>query len=279
MYEAFFGLREPAFALSPDPRFLWQSEGHQEGLAALLYGILGRKGFILLTGEVGAGKTTLLHAALAQVPSEMETALVFNTADLGPIDLLKMLVAEFGIEGRFETKADYLIAINRYLIEQLARRSYSVLIIDEAQNLAPGVLEEVRLLSNLETHREKLLHIVLVGQPELRSKLAHPSLRQLRQRIAIEHHVNFLTREEVQPYLAHRVEVAGGQLDQVFEPGVEDVFYEFSSGCPRLLSLLADRCLLAAFSKQLRPAPVALVERKAKEMGEQRGGPAFPVEE
>lgn len=281
MYESFFGLREPAFSLAPDPRFLWLSETHEEGLAALVYGISRRKGFMLLTGEVGTGKTTLLRAALDQIPSDTEVALVMNTAELTPTDLLRLIAAEFQLPGPFQTKVDYIIALNRFLLEQLERGLNTVLIIDEAQNLDASLLEEVRLLSNLETDTEKLLQIVLTGQPELRQKLSASNLRQLRQRVAIEHHVTPLRREDVVPYLRHRLEVAGGRFEAVFESGVEPVFFEFSQGCPRLMSLLADRTMLAAFAKQLRPVPTLLVERKAKEMATLRLGdpPATEVPE
>jgi len=270
MYESFFGFREPPFSLTPDPRFLWLSETHQEGLAALVYGITRHKGFLLLTGEVGTGKTTLLRAALQQIPPDTDTALVLNTIDLTPLDLLKLIAAEFGIEGRFETTADYLIALNRMLLERLRLGRNTVLIIDEAQNLGPATLEEVRLLSNLETDTEKLMQIVLTGQPELLRKLASPGLRQLRQRIAVEHHMEPLGPNEVAPYLAHRIQVAGGRYDQVFKPGVEPTFYWFSGGCPRLISLLADRVLLAAYAKELRPIHPEFVEAKAKAMGATR---------
>ncbi len=266
MYESFFGLREPAFSLAPDPRFLWLSDTHEEGLAALVYGISRRKGFMLLTGEVGTGKTTLLRAALDQIPSDTEVALVMNTAELTPTDLLRLIAAEFQLPGPFHAKVDYIIALNRFLLEQLEHGLNTVLIIDEAQNLDAALLEEVRLLSNLETDTEKLLQIVLTGQPELRQKLAAANLRQLRQRVAIEHHVLPLRPEDVGPYLRHRLQVAGGRYEAVFEPGVEPTFFEYSQGCPRLMSLLADRCMLAAFAKQLRPVPSLLVERKAKEM-------------
>ena len=225
MYESFFGLRELPFSLTPDPRFLWLSDTHEEGLATLVYGITRNKGFLLLTGEVG-----------------------------------------FCIEGRFESTADYLIAINRMLLERLRTGRNTVLIIDEAQNLDSATLEEVRLLSNLETDTTKLMQIVLTGQPELIRKLASPQLRQLRQRIAIEHHMEPLTPEQVHPYLAHRIEVAGGRYDEIFEPGVENVFYWFSQGCPRLISLLADRVLLSAYSKQIAPISADFVEVKAKSM-------------
>ena len=266
MYESFFGFREPAFALTPDPRFLWLTDTHEEGLAALLYGITRRKGFILLTGEVGAGKTTLLRAALDQIPAETETALVLNTAGIGPLDLLKLIAVELRIHGTFHSKVDYIIALNDFLLDRLEAGLNSVVIIDEAQNLGPELLEEVRLLSNLETDTEKLLQIVLTGQPELRRNLASPELRQLRQRIAIEHHVEFLKPDQIASYLAYRIEVAGGQYEEVFAPGSEGTFFAFSAGCPRLVSLLADRVLLSAYGKQLRPVPPSLVNSKAKEM-------------
>jgi len=270
MYESFFGLREAPFALTPDPRFLWLSETHQEGLAALVYGITRRKGFMLLTGEVGTGKTTLLRAALGQIPPDTDTALVLNTIDLTPRDLLKLIAAEFGLQGPFESLADYLIALNRMLLERLRYGRNTVLIIDEAQNLDGPALEEIRLLSNLETDTEKLMQIVLTGQPELLRKLSDPALRQLRQRIAVEHHMDLLSADEIAPYLMHRLKVAGGNFDQIFEPGVEASFYSFSTGCPRLISLLADRVLLAAFSKQMRPVTRDFVEEKARAMSGSR---------
>ncbi len=272
MYEAFFSLRELPFSLTPDPRFLWMSETHEEGLAALYYGITRRKGFILLTGEVGAGKTTLLRAVLDRIPSETETALILNTSGLGSLDLLKLIITEFGLSLEAGTKADYLIVLNRFLLTRLARGYNTVLVIDEAQNLGAEALEEVRLLSNLETDTEKLLQIVLTGQPELLDKLSDPSLRQLRQRISIEHHVEALGREEVGVYLRHRIEVAGGKYEEIFEPALEPLFYEASLGCPRLISLLADRALLAAYSRECRPVSREIVESKARQITTTRGG-------
>lgn len=270
MYETYFGFREQPFSLTPDPRFLWLSDTHREGLAALTYGITRRKGFLLLTGEVGTGKTTLLRAALGQIPPDTDTALVLNTIGLSPVDLLKLIAAEFGLEGKLETTADYLIALNRMLLSRLRAGRNTVLIIDEAQNLEAGALEEVRLLSNLETDTEKLMQIVLTGQPELVRKLSQPGLRQLRQRIAVEHEMESLTPDQIVPYLSHRIEVAGGSYREVFAPGVESTFYWFSQGCPRLISLLADRVLLSAYAKQIRPIPPEFVEEKAKSMGATR---------
>ncbi len=269
MYEAFFGLQEPPFSLSPDPRFLWPSETHLEGLAVLEYGIVYRKGFLLLTGEVGVGKTTLLRAALERIPQDTDVALVMNTAGLEPIDLFKLIAAEFRLSGPFASKADYIIALNRSLIERMEAGLSAVLVIDEAQNLDHQALEEVRLLSNLETDNEKLLQIVLTGQPELREKLRANTARQIRQRVALEHHVQPLAAADMRPYLEHRIKAAGGRADRVFASGAEEVFYRFSKGCPRLVNLLADRVLLSAFVQRVRPVPPALIEQKAKEMASQ----------
>jgi len=236
-----------------------------------------RKGFILLTGEVGAGKTTLLRSAIQRLPADLldapQVALIASTTDLTPLDLLKMVCAEFGLAGgspralsAASTMADYLIALKEFLIDRLRGGLTTVLIIDEAQNLAPVVLEQVRLLSNLETNSDKLLPIILTGQTELRAALAQPDLRQLRQRIAVEYHVEPLRRDEVLPYLEHRIAVAGGRYERIFPSGVESIFADFSQGCPRLVNLLADSVLLAAYAKSVRPIPPALIEQKAKEI-------------
>jgi general secretion pathway protein A len=278
MYESFFGLERAPFSLAPDPRFLWLSETHEEGLAALIYGITRRKGFMLLTGEVGTGKTTLLRAALDQIPADTEVALVMNTTELTPTDLLRLIASELHISVPGTTKVEYLIALNRYLLTRLESGGNTVLIIDEAQNLDARVLEEVRLLSNLETDSEKLLQIVLTGQPELREKLDAPNLRQLRQRIAVEHHIQPLRREEVGPYLRHRIVTAGGKYEAVLDAAAEPVFHQYSEGCPRLISLLADRSLLAAFSRQIAPVPAALVAEKARSMAKPQRAPADDLE-
>jgi general secretion pathway protein A len=286
MYESFFGFSEPPFALTPDPRFLWLSETHEEGLSALVYGVMRRKGFILLTGEVGAGKTTLLRAALHRLeadPGEApETAMVLHTADLTGRDLLQLIAAELGLhaaDAGQRTTADFVIELQTFLIARLRGGLNTVIIVDEAQNLGAMALEQLRLLSNLESDVEKLLQIVLTGQPGLRRKLADPQLRALRQRIAISHHVEPLRPDEVASYLHHRVRVAGGVPERVFGPGVEDAVAEFSGGCPRLINLLADRSLLSAYSKRLARVPRALVDVKAKEMDELRWDLEHPLEE
>ena len=277
MYESYFGLREPAFSMTPDPRFLWLSETHEEGLAALCYGITRRKGFILLTGEIGAGKTTLLRAAIRRVsPGVLDaagTALVMNTAGLTPLDLLKFIANEYHIDARLETRADYILALNAFLLQRFRGGLNTVLIIDEAQNLHAQALEQVRLLSNLETETDKLVQIILTGQPELRHKLASPGLEQLQQRVTVEHHVDPLHPYQMLPYLRHRIQIAGGLYEQVFADGAEDTFAGFSSGRPRLINLLADRVLLSAYAKKLRPVPTAFVESKAKEISAGRAVP------
>jgi general secretion pathway protein A len=276
MYEDFFGLREPAFSLTPDPRFLWLSETHEEGLSALIYGISCRKGFILLTGEVGTGKTTLLRSALEHLGDELadsdSTAMVLHTGQLVPAELLKVIAIEFGVGDASlrETRSasDYTMELGEFLIGRWQRGLLTVLVIDEAQNLDFAALEHVRMLSNFESDSDKLLQIVLTGQPELRDRLADRRLRQLRQRIAVAHHVAPLRRADVGSYLRHRVEVAGARYDEVFAPGAEPLFADFSGGCPRLINLLADHALLSAYAKKVRLVPPALVEMKAKELSE-----------
>ena len=190
---------------------------------------------------------------------------------------MQLIADELRLPGLLTTKADYVSALNAFLLQRLRGGLNTVLIIDEAQNLDARALEEVRLLSNLETDSEKLLQIVLTGQPELLEVLADPRLRPLRQRIALEYHIEPLRFAEVGPYLRHRIEVAGARCEEIFAPGAESVFYSFSSGCPRLINLLADRVLLSAFAREVRPVPPALVEAKAKEMEEVWGkGPHDP---
>lgn len=282
MYERFFEFRENPFYLGPDPRFLWPSETHQEGLFALTYGIESRSGFILLTGEPGSGKTTLLRAALDQLPANTVTALVFNTAEIEPRDLLKLILADLGIETAGESKADQLIALHRFLLHHFELGLNVVVVIDEAQNLTQKNLEEVRLLSNFETDTQKLMQIVLTGQPELLHKLSMPQLRQLRHRIAIEHHIEFLRPDEVGAYLRHRIEMAGGDYEKTFEKGAEGIFFQASRGCPRLISLLANKALLAAFSKRTRPVPHEILVERARQVQaiaarEQPGAPGSPA--
>jgi len=277
VYESFFGLSEPAFALAPDPRRLWQGETHEEGLATLLYGITRRKGFLLLTGDVGVGKTTLLRAALEALPREVDVAFVLNTHQLGPNDLLEMVVREFAIPGQLRSRVDRLYAVADFLVESARQGRNTVLVVDEAHNLGPESLEEIRLLSNYETLGEKLLQIVLCGQSELRQTLELPQLRPLRQRIALEHHVRPLAVKDVRPYLSHRLAMAGGHFDDVFKPGVELLLHSSARGYPRVLNLLADRLLLAAYAKKIRPIPPDFARDLLRRLAQERRDAARAV--
>ena len=257
MYESFFGLKEPPFNVTPDPRFLYLSRHHLEALSSLLYGIESRRGFIQITGEIGAGKTTLCRMLLSKL-DKVHSSLVFNPK-LSEFEILQAIVEDFGIKPSGKKRKDYFDALNRFLLQELEKGMNAVLIIDEAQNLSPRALEQVRLLTNLETTREKLLQIILVGQPELRVLLARPDLVQLRQRITSRYHLTSLNREETEKYIAHRLRVAGSE-GQFFTPEALDRIFERSKGVPRLINVLADRALLAAFVRGSSIVEAALIE-------------------
>src|SRR5512134_2434954 len=208
MYLQHFGLLRAPFEMTPDPAFLYLGEAHQEGLATLVYAVRARKGFVMLTGEVGTGKTTLLHALLSQLDPSTASAFVFNPR-LDPLDFFRVLFDELGIDKPCTTKGEYLLALNEFLIERLRRDQPTLLIVDEAQNLSAEMLEEIRLLSNLETPTSKLLQILLVGQPELTEKLARPELRQLRQRIVLRHQLRPFSEAEATSYVQERLRLAG----------------------------------------------------------------------
>lgn len=258
MYESFFGLKESPFNVTPDPRFIYFSRHHSEALSTLLYGVDSRRGFIEITGEIGAGKTTLCRTLLKKLEGRAHTAFIFNPK-LSEFELLQSIVEDLGITPKGRRRKDYFDALNRFLLQELEKGLNAVLVIDEAQNLSPRALEQIRLLSNLETTREKLLQIILVGQPELRLLLARPDLVQLRQRITLRYHLSALDREETEKYLAHRLKVAGSE-EQFFTPEAVDRIFEGSKGIPRLINVLADRACLAAFTKGIRIVETALVE-------------------
>lgn len=249
LYLEFFGLKQSPFNITPDPSFLYLSECHREGLAQLSYGIQGRKGFVVLTGEVGTGKTTLIHALLSDLPDQTHSAFVFSMV-VSPVDLLRYICEEFKlIDPRKAPNElhDYLTILNDFLLEKYRLEENCAVIIDEAQNLSAEVLEGVRLLSNFETSRHKLLQILLVGQPELSIRLNAPELRQLRQRVALRHHLRTLTSQECRAYINNRIQVAGGTRE-VFSPSGLDAIYRFSGGTPRLINILCDNALLTCFA-------------------------------
>ncbi|MGE3536531.1 MAG: AAA family ATPase [Candidatus Tectimicrobiota bacterium] len=266
MYLRFFNLREPPFNLTPDPRFLFLSAQHEEALTHLLYGIYERKGFIEITGEVGTGKTVLCRALLERLDDTVSTALIFNSY-LSRMELLQAINDDFGLTPRDTTSKGYIDALNTYLLAEFAAGRNAVVVIDEAQNLEPTVLEQLRMLSNLETERGKLLQIVLVGQPELRDKLATVQMRQLEQRIAVRFHIHELTRAEVEQYITHRLSVAGGAHTVVWSRRALTLIHRYTGGIPRRLNLLCERILMTAFVRETHRIRAAIVHRSVRELG------------
>ena len=249
MYEAFFNLHKKPFELVPDPDFIYLSGSHKRALTYLDYGIRERVGFILLTGDVGSGKTTLIRELLNKHYEKVVLAKVFNTRVTSE-QLLSMINDDFGLPVGGKDKVSLMRDLNDFLVEQYAAGNHPILIIDEAQNLDADKLEEIRLLSNLESSKGKLLQIVLVGQPELRATLSAPALLQLRQRISINCQLRALTRQEVSEYLVHRMEVAGNKAALLFPEGVVDLIFTYSRGIPRVINILCEFLLLAAFAEE-----------------------------
>lgn len=265
MYKKFFGLQLNPFNPNPDPRFLFLTGATREALAGLAYGIRNRKGFLLLTGEVGTGKTTLLNRLLEWLAEErIATAFVFNSR-LNEKEFFDFILNDFGVNCPSTDKSQRLLKLNEWLLDRFRERGTAVLIVDEAQNLSPDVLEEIRLLTNMETTREKLLQIVLSGQPELEEKLRDPALRQLRQRITIRCNTCPLSREEMQSYINERIRIAGGNGSPIFSLEAVDAVYRNSRGIPRIANLLCEHSLISAFVDQVRPVPGRIVEEVALE--------------
>lgn len=266
MYTKFFGLNEKPFAITPDPRYLFMSERHGEGLAHLVYGVTDSGGFIQLTGEVGTGKTTLVRTLLGQLPSEVDVALILNP-QLTATEFLTAICEELQIElpaDRHSSKA-LIDALNWHLLAAHANGRRTILLIDEAQNLSADVLEQLRLLTNLETTKQKLLQIILIAQPELRDKLAQNNLRQLAQRVTGRYHLEPLSREEASRYIDHRLRVAGA-LGEIFDEGAKREVYRLSGGVPRVMNVICDRALLGAYSRETRKVTSGLVRSAAAEV-------------
>jgi general secretion pathway protein A len=266
MYREFFGLREKPFNVTSDPNFLFLSRVHKEAFSHLLYGIRERKGFLVITGEIGAGKTTLCRALLNQLDKNTKSAFVFNPG-LPEQQLLQAIVEDFGLHVRDRSnKASLLRQLNSFLIDELTRNNNVVLIIDEAQNIKPTTLEEIRMLSNLETDKEKLFQIILVGQPELKNKLNSPSMRQLKQRVAVTFHITPLEADEVGQYINHRLSVAGSRGDIFFPYDSVDFIYRHSGGIPRIINMICDKALLAAYVMETKDITLPIVERSLQEL-------------
>lgn len=246
MYLDFYGLKEPPFNVTPDPRFLFFSSRHREAYDHLMYGIQMRKGFIQLTGEVGSGKTTVCRAVLSSLPRTVRTALILNPAMTGS-QLLRAILNDFGLPTRGKDRLAYVEQLNTFLLHQLRTGTNVALFLDEAQDLEPEVLEQIRLLNNLETDQHKLLQIILAGQPELENRLARGDLRQLRQRIIVKAHLQALSEEETAQYVAHRLHVAGGRGNGIFDPRAIRLVHRHAKGIPRVINTIADNAMLAGY--------------------------------
>jgi general secretion pathway protein A len=265
VYLDYYGLTEPPFDITPNPRFLFYSTKHREAYNHLLFGLRERKGFVQLTGEVGAGKTTLCRALLEQLDERYATALILNPV-MSAEELVKAIAMEYGLPVGGLDRLDTLTVINHFLLHQVERSRDTVLLIDEAQDLTEELLEQVRLLSNLETDNRKLLQIVLLGQPELRDRLNGSRMRQLRQRITVRYHLEPLTRQEVNQYVQHRLHVSGGNGTPYFtRPALWRVFH-YAHGIPRLVNAVCDKALLAGFVAQSECIDYRLVNRAIHEL-------------
>lgn len=265
MYTNYFKLSEPPFSLTPDPRYLFMSERHREGLAHLLYGVQQPGGFVQLTGEIGSGKTTLCRCLIRQLPPDTEVALILNPR-LTVVELLATVCDELRIPYPAHTESIkiFIDALNQRLLEMHAQHRRPVLIIDEAQNLHSDVLEQIRLLTNLETAQEKLLQIILIGQPELLTLLGSSKLKQLSQRITARYHLDPLSRTETGAYIQHRLRVAG-RLDPLFTRGALRCIYRLSGGVPRIINILCDRALLGAYAQDKRQITAGIIRQASRE--------------
>jgi general secretion pathway protein A len=279
MYLDFYGLKEKPFNATPDPKFLYLTPGHREALAQLLYGVQEHKGFIVLTGEVGTGKTTLLQTLLQKLDSNTAVAFVFNST-LPFEEILEYILEEYGIGKAGTTTAQRLVALSHFLIDRCRAGQNTVLIIDEAQNLEPKTLEQIRLLSNFETTTDKLLQILLVGQPELKDKLALAQLRQLKQRISLRCAIPPMTPDETRDYIRTRLRIAGARDLNIFaEPAVRRIA-EYSGGIPRIVNIVCDHALLIGYADQTRQVRRDIIDRAIKyledgELPSRQASPSF----
>jgi general secretion pathway protein A len=265
MYKEFFGLRANPFNVNPDPRFLFLTRHTEEALACLTYGIQSRKGFVLLTGEVGTGKTTLLNKLMEWLRvQQVATAFIFNSQMDVP-QFLEYMMADFGIPCDSKSKSQILLKLYNWLLDRYRAGETAVLIVDEAQNLSDEVLEEIRLMTNLETFTEKLLQIVVVGQPELEQKLKQPNLRQLRQRLTLRAKTYPLTLEETKAYVSQRLRIAGSNGQQVFDPEALAAIHRYSAGIPRVVNLICEHCMVSAFVDHQKVIMSSVVEAVARD--------------
>jgi general secretion pathway protein A len=270
MYKHFFGLKQEPFSIAPDPRYLFMSERHREALAHLLYGVSAGGGFVLLTGEIGAGKTTVCRCFLEQLPRRCNMAYIFNPKQTAE-ELLESICEDFHVPrahvpGRTPSAKDHVTALNEFLLRSHGVGQNNVLIIDEAQSLSAEVLEQLRLLTNLETNQRKLLQIILIGQPELRDMLARPELEQLAQRVIARYHLGALSERETARYIQHRLAVAGLGRAMPFDARAVQRIHALARGVPRRINLLCDRALLGAYASGKAMADVRIVDKAAAEV-------------
>lgn len=265
MYNFFFNFQEPPFNLTPDPRFVYLSPGHQETLEHMVYGVRERKGFVMIVGDIGAGKTTLTRLFLDQLDEQTHTALIFNTY-LNEIELLRAINREFGLPAKGTSREDLVQILNQFLIQVQKQGGNAIIILDEAQNLSVAVLEQIRMLSNLETDAKKLLQIILVGQPELARTMARPDLAQLNQRITVRCHLPPLDLEDTIRYIHHRLSVAGPQNQARFHPRTYRLVHKYTEGVPRRINALCDRALLVAFGQNSHTVTTAYIRRSWTEL-------------
>lgn len=268
MYNTYYGFRELPFNQTPDSAFFFPSEKHKTALDALVYAIKQRKGFVVVTGEIGSGKTTVARTLLRKMGSEIRSAMITNTF-LTPKGIITLILEDLGVAYKPSTKERLLVQLNELLLAEAQRDQDVVLIIDEAQNLSPQCLEEVRMLSNLETEKDKLLQIVLIGQPELRKKLEMARLEQFRQRIAIHYHIDPLNEPETKQYVIHRLSCAkanGRDLNRLFEPSTFDLIYDFSHGLPRLINKLCDHALFIGFVSDVKSIGSKIIQEAINEL-------------
>jgi general secretion pathway protein A len=264
MYNDFYKLKESPFNITSDPDFFFSSSRHEEAFSHLIYGITSRKGIIVITGEIGTGKTTICRTLLNRLDKSVKTALILNS-NFSELQLLQMIVNDLDIHCTKRTRLDLVGAISLFLVEESAKGNNVAVIIDECQNLDVRQLEQIRLLSNLETEKSKLLQIILVGQPELNEKLKNPGLRQLAQRVTVRYHILPLQKDEIGDYIRHRLKVACAHPQLHFTPQAIDAVYTISQGTPRIINVLCDRALLAGFSRETFTIDHSLIQESAKE--------------
>ncbi|MFC1658316.1 ExeA family protein [Candidatus Omnitrophota bacterium] len=267
MYCGYYGLKEKPFNVTSDPAFFFLSSSHREALSHLVYGVKERKGIIVISGEIGSGKTTLCRVFLNQSQNkDIKTAFIINP-NFSTKELLEAIVTDFGVSAVKRTKLSLVAQLNRFLLQESQRGNNAVLIVDEAQNLKPNQLEEIRLLSNLETDKDKLLQIVLTGQPDLKFNLNLERLVQLQQRVAVRYHIKPLAKTELKEYVNYRLKIAGSSIEKIrFLDEAQEIIYNFSGGTPRLINVICDRCLLAGFTAHTHKIDAKIAQICVKEV-------------